>query len=484
MTPFYAPQGFLSGSLGRALLQYKHHKYRLLRLYTGPYSPAPAYNRFSHHHHPTDLPRRTITTITVTASSKMADTEVPSSPESSYSEPSIAGSPVSAMADGLTPYERRDKVTAAEIAKIEADDTLDEAAKIDAVAKIQGWFRGDTTIIDAFLAGELDEATAVERLAAPIEEAYSTANHGTAFYREEMVARNQRKYHSKEKAYEMWGPEQDFPEPSPEAAALPTTEGQLWDLWYGILHAAKRLPWTPVDAPSAQDKLVSLVRGLQSRAEPPAPAPMTAALQRNWIWQPGRLWGPLVMLGPSAREVWNDACGCGAGWSGVERRAWTRVNGFVARLTRAGGLGPDFRSYGAWALADAFEGPPLDGRGSHRSTTRPVQLRLCLAVAAAWVLVAGPRMYAARARPEPVDVLCPDGSGRPVVVPVDARGKALPWLHRGDDYAYCTARWDFWRRRFEREAANEEELTEDVRELCARSAEVIKELISSSMPST
>ncbi|KAI1635474.1 hypothetical protein F4809DRAFT_642476 [Biscogniauxia mediterranea] len=424
----------------------------------------------------------------------MADQDAPSSPESSYSEPSIAGSPVSAMADGLTPYERRDRETAAEIAKIEADDTLDEAAKIDAVAKIQGWFRGDTTIIDAFLAGEIDEATAVERLAAPIEEAYSTANHGTAFYREEQVARSQRKYHSKEKAYEMWGPEQDFPEPTPEAAALPTTEGQLWDLWYGILHAAKRLPWTsasPSD-PAPQEKLVSLVRSLKARPDPPAPSPLTVPVRRNWIWQPGTLWSDLVMLGPSAREVWNDSCGCGAGWSGVEQRAWTRANAFVARLTAL--RLADFRSYGAWALSDAFEGP-VDGRGSHRSTTRPVQLRLCVAVAAAWVLLAGPRMYAARALPEPADVRDGSGSGSGgggggagaggfVVVPLDARGKALPWLHKGDGYAYCTARWDFWRRRFEREAANEEELAEDVRELCARSAEVIKELISSSSSSS
>ncbi|KAI1488853.1 hypothetical protein F5X96DRAFT_671253 [Biscogniauxia mediterranea] len=422
----------------------------------------------------------------------MADQDVPSSPESSYSEPSIAGSPVSAMADGLTPYERRDRETAAEIAKIEADDTLDEAAKIDAVAKIQGWFRGDTTIIDAFLAGEIDEATAVERLAAPIEEAYSTANHGTAFYKEEQVARSQRKYHSKEKAYEMWGPEQDFPSPTPEAAALPTTEGQLWDLWYGILHAAKRLPWTsssPSDAPPPQEKLVSLVATLKARPDPPPPTPMTVPVRRNWIWQPGVLWSALVMLGPSAREVWNDACGCGAGWSDLEQRAWTRANAFVARLTALGLA--DFRSYGAWALSDAFEGPALDGRGSHRSTTRAVQLRLCLAVAAAWVLIAGRRMYDARALPEPADVLLPredgsdgEGGGGFVVVPLDARGKALPWLHRGDRYAYCTARWDFWRRRFEREAANEEELAEDVRELCARSAEVIKELISSSSSSS
>ncbi|KAI5925472.1 hypothetical protein F4810DRAFT_52213 [Camillea tinctor] len=404
----------------------------------------------------------------------MAEKEVPSSPGSSYSEPEpwIAGDPVSAMADGLTPFERRDREAAEKIAKIEADDALDEGAKIDAVAEIQGWFRGDTKIIDAFLAGEVDEATTVERLAAPIDEAYSTANHGTAYYREEQVARSQRKYHSKEKAYEMWGPEQDFPPPTDEASSLPTTEGQLWELWYSVLHASKRLPWRtpPSLASPAQTKLLSLILALRARPDPPSPSPLTVPLQRNWIWQSGRLWSALLMLGPSARESWNDGCGCGAGWSAVEQRAWANVNAFVARLTAA--RAADFRAYGVWALGDAFESA-VDGRGSHRSTTRAVQLRLYVTVAAAWVLLAGERMYADRARPEPADVVG-------VSVPADAKGKALPWLHKGEEYMYCTARWDFWRRRFEREAGNEAELGEEVRELCARAAETIKGLISSS----
>lgn len=45
-----------------------------------------------------------------------------------------------------------------------------------------------------------------------------------------------------------------------------------------------------------------------------------------------------------------------------------------------------------------------------------------------------------------------------------------------DKSTFCTARWKFWRRRFDQEAHNEE-LPREVRELAAKSAAQIQELL-------
>lgn len=118
-------------------------------------------------------------------------------PEESSSDESSGSLPI-----GLDDeYKEEDEA----IEKIMQDDTLDEPAKIDLIAEERGWFHSDTTIIDAFMAGELDAAAAAEKLAEPIDETYSTADHNRALYTEERVARTQRIYHSREKALEMVG---------------------------------------------------------------------------------------------------------------------------------------------------------------------------------------------------------------------------------------------------------------------------------------
>jgi uncharacterized protein YoaH (UPF0181 family) len=95
-------------------------------------------------------------------------------------------------------------------AKAVADDnSLEFGAKIDRLAEIRNWFCADTTTVDRYMSGKISTAEAVDILAKPIDEAYSTANAGTEYFRQERVARIQRKHHSPEKALELWGPEQD-----------------------------------------------------------------------------------------------------------------------------------------------------------------------------------------------------------------------------------------------------------------------------------
>ncbi|KAI8958917.1 hypothetical protein F5Y11DRAFT_351068 [Daldinia sp. FL1419] len=399
-------------------------------------------------------------------------TEGDKKPEGSWIEdeengalfPSPGGSPLFDGPETISPCLRRSIELTKKIEAIAEDDTLDERTKIDTIASLRNWFCGPTETVDAFLAGDIDAETAVEKMAKPIEEAYSTADHGKAYYTAEQTARNQRKHWEPEKALEMWGAEEDWPEPDASARNDDTnsTECYLWLLWYGILHAAKRIPWTDT---VQQERLITLVQTLKARPDPPPPSPMTIPLRRNWIWEKDTLWSSLSMLGPSARECWNDCCGCGAGWTVPEQHAWTNVNAWVARLV-ASKTSTMFSNYGEWALIDATETRPRD-EGLHVKAPPLTQAATHITVASVWLRIAGEYMWGER---DDGGVTAPGLS-----VDVGARENKLPWYgHKGaDKIRRCTARWDFWRRRFEVEAENGE-LPEEVRELARGSAEIIK----------
>ncbi|KAI1414564.1 hypothetical protein F5Y13DRAFT_17477 [Hypoxylon sp. FL1857] len=369
----------------------------------------------------------------------------------------LSMSPISSGPEYVPPRIRQEEE---DVERIVRDDTLDEPAKIDAIAKRRNWFIGDTTVIDAFLAGDIDAATAVETLARPIDASYSSADYGKALYSAERTARTQRGYHSPEKALEMWGPEEDIPKPGPETDELPTTEGQLWELWYGVFHAAKRIPWT--DA-ARQDKLVSLVQAFKARPNPRLPERASIPLRRDWIWDSGTLWSDLVMLGPSASEAWNDSCGCGAGWTEPEQHAYANFNAFVARLTASGTA--DFAVWGVGAFRVALESKP-GSTASHKAAPIQTQMRLLVTIAAIWIQIAGEHMWTKRR----------DGEGllsRDFQVELGTWERKLPWWNKRDVTMWCTARWKFWRGRFEQEASNEE-LDEKTRGLAKRAGEIIE----------
>ncbi|KAH7324520.1 hypothetical protein B0I35DRAFT_424371 [Stachybotrys elegans] len=314
------------------------------------------------------------------------------------------------------------------------DESMDESSKIDAIAEIRGWFRGGSPLVDAYLTEQISIAEAVVRITEPLEASWTTANFGTSYYHEEMIARTQRGYWTEEEALERWGPEEEFPKPTPINDEI-LAESQLWSLWYNILHAAKKLPWTDS---TQQEKLVALVKAIKSRPDPLPPNPMTIPLKRNWIWSEGKLWSNLLMLGPSARECWNDDCGCGAGWTVPEQHAWTNVNAFVARLVSSG-TAVTFDRYGRWAVEEALEVRPP--KATSRTVDEVTWRTLRLTVAVIWIEVAGRYMFSQREKGEPG----PD-------IDLNTRGKQVPWY--GVDNT-TSAQWRFWRRRFEQEAADE-----------------------------
>ncbi|KAM0296048.1 hypothetical protein ACHAPM_010557 [Fusarium culmorum] len=364
--------------------------------------------------------------------------------------------------------ERERELHEHETAKAVADDDkLEFGAKIDKLAKIRKWFSGDTLVLDRYLGGSLTLAETVDTIAKPIDVSYSSADFGQKYHEEEMCARTQRGFYSPEKALELWGPEEDYPEPQEEWDPSKSTESQLWKLWLSILHAAKRIPFTDE---THQEKLVDLVKAFKARSNPPPPEPMTIPLKRSWIWESGVLWTDLTVLGISVSETFNDVCGCGAGWLWPEQRACENLHAFLARLTSNG---INLSRIGV-SCVNALEQTPSPGYRPFPTPPISEVLSYDVTCAALWTIIAGKEVYS----------VYPDTRDERDIQVVDKiiglRDNKLPWKRSLNKYKgrarWETARKEFARRQFEEESRNEE-LSVQVRELAAKAAQAMVPLI-------
>ncbi|KAK7025043.1 hypothetical protein R3P38DRAFT_2952481 [Favolaschia claudopus] len=310
--------------------------------------------------------------------------------------------------------------------------------EIDEHAEKEGWFRPvfdqpPFTLILQYLTGTLSLEDTVTQLTNPINASYSSADSGNAIRQAESDATAQREFHSEAAARELWGdplPEDEVP--AEEVPDAPSTEGQLWELWYAVLHAAKRYPWRN-DENNAHDKLVALVAAIKRVPDPPLPPNANKALRGNWIWGTGTLWSDLVLLGASSREIWNDSPGTGAGYSDAAIVAWTNVNAFTARLTSEDVN--DYSLYAIWAMRDALETDPTK-KASEESGT---WLDACVPAAAAWILIWGRPMFERREVYERSPTR--GDPGRP--------GDLMVQRTKNKQSAWTSQRWAFWKARFE-----------------------------------
>ncbi|EZG56859.1 hypothetical protein GNI_100340 [Gregarina niphandrodes] len=227
-------------------------------------------------------------------------------------------------------------------------ETLDtvsaEADQIDAIAEARKWFRPDYSgsayqSILRYMKADLDLETEVETLAGPVDTSYSSG----------------------------------------DSPSVSSTEGLLWELWYSVLHTAKRTPW---DDQTAAGRLVGLVRALKARPDPALPAHLSEdalrALREDWIFASGKLWSQLSLLGASARESWNDGPDCTRPVTLPEVHAWTNVSAFVARLTQEDLT--NFSCYARWAAVDLLNPRYADARPH-------------VAAMAVWVIIAGEKLW-------------------------------------------------------------------------------------------
>lgn len=313
--------------------------------------------------------------------------------------------------------------TDSQVVRVAKDDSLSEPSKIDQIAKIRGWFSADTTVIDEYLAGKLSTAEAIEKLVKPIEEDDET----TDKVEDELDAGDEDESKSGDEV-EDW-----------------SKDWGLLDLWYSILHAAKRIP---AFQDGQQNKLVELLKGIEARPGPDKPL-------SSWG---GHSWCDLPEFGMSARENLNDACGCGAGWTTVEQHALENWSAFLARLTAASVA--DFRAYAVYSLRDAFETKEIDV-GSHQTTDAKTAHSHQVTLCSIWIKIAGRYVYERRTTDLAED--------KKLSFSLSARDKELPWYSRPTDLNISAERWRFWRLRAEEEAQSAD-LSDDAKQAAETTA--------------
>jgi len=228
-------------------------------------------------------------------------------------------------------------------------------------------------------------------------------------------------------------------EPDPDTAVKyrVSTEGGLGRLWFSLMHACRKTPWAGEGSGQLM-MLVKLVQTLKCRPNPPMPEGATLALLNDWVWESGQLWSNLTLLGPNARDSWNDAPGGTMGFTEPEIKAWERQNAYVAYLTATDTA--DFLNYGVWAMRDALEGGIAQIRELRRTPEmRAKQLEVTLGVVVVWLSIAGKEMYQWS-----VETAEPVGA-------VDS-GVLNAWRTSSE---ISDARWGYWKRRLAKFARDE-----------------------------
>jgi hypothetical protein len=340
------------------------------------------------------------------------------------------------------------------------DTVTDEREQLDAICEARGWSRVDKEtrdILDAFLAGTLSVKDTAERLAAPIDESYTSADAGRQFWEMEMTARACRPQCTPDEVERYWGEPVSMCEPDPAARHQASTEGGLSRLWMSINHASRKTPWFG-DESGRMLKLVQLVQTLKLRPNPPLPEGATPALRNNWVWESGELWPDLTLLGANMRESWNDAPGGTMGFTALETKAWERENAFVAHLTATDTA--CYLNYGIWAVRDALEGG-IARMNQVRCTPefKAKQLEVTLGVVVVWLSIAGKELYQ-----QSVETAEPGL--------VMENGMVAAWRTSTE---ISDKRWSFWKRRLAK-IAQDENLSAMSRFHAARAGEEMQRL--------
>lgn len=276
--------------------------------------------------------------------------------------------------------------------------------QVDAFAELRGCFGPNRdsspfATIKSHLAGEINISEAVNRIASSIEELFFTAEKGRALTSAPEAVKTENKSNSHD-----------------------SLEGEFWDLWYSVAHAAKRLPWETES--DQQEKLLELVKAIKARPNPVSPY-KKEEIEDSW---PGALttttlWSSLIMIGAAFRETWNDSPGGGSGLQPPEISAWANVNAFVARMVRDDVS--NFWIYCIWAMRDGLENQQDDS-----------MLDALVPAAVAWVMVLGKELYNKEEDLTPKE----KNQGNPAMGGYWYGEKEIPGFNR--------KRWGVWKERF------------------------------------
>ncbi|KAF9698560.1 hypothetical protein EKO04_003818 [Ascochyta lentis] len=213
----------------------------------------------------------------------------------------------------------------------------EEAEKIDEIAKIRGWFRPTENsvyypTIQNYLNGDLDLKTTTCTLFSPIDE---------------------------------------------KITAQQLDDVNFLDLWYSILHAARRKPFHAAQT-----------NGVKHEHYHAKVADVVSAFRSHRIPQHGEydyLYSAVTDFGLACREAYNDAPAASA--SDVEIDAWANLNFFYARVTEKGLL--DLSIHAIWSMRTALENEVMDD--AEGSAVQKYNVHV--PAAAAWVFGMGRALF-------------------------------------------------------------------------------------------
>jgi hypothetical protein len=290
----------------------------------------------------------------------------------------------------LTEQEQNRKIQ--EIAARDQED----AVQIDEIAKIRGWFRPEDDspfypIVQDYLAEKLTLDEAAKKLVTPIDE---------------------------------------------KIAAQRLDDVNYLDLWYSIIHSARRLNFRETNWHTV---LVDLVKAFKKHSIP-------GNEKYNYLYS------SLTDFGMACREAYNDRPEPGHA-SDVEITAWANMNFFYALLT--GQEVFDHSIYAIWSMRAALEESHADDRDS----TAAQKYDTYVPAAAVWAFGGFRVLFAKEEDLTPKD----KSHGNP------AKGGEL-WRGKAE---FSKERWYFWRERFA-EVAKMDDVSEQTRTVAKDAIEAME----------
>lgn len=272
----------------------------------------------------------------------------------------------------------------------------DDGVKIDQIARIRGWFRPVENshfyaIVQEYLDGKLKQDEACKNMFTPIDEKISTGR---------------------------------------------LDDVNFTDLWYSILHAARRTNYRDEDV---HQSITSLVAAFREHSIPNNE-------KYNYLYE------SLTDLHMTCREAYNDQPVPGSSFK-IESLAWSNLNFFLALLVRKKLV--DDSLFAIWAMRQALETPLNDDAES----TALQKYETYLPAAAVWVFGAHDTLYNKEEDLTPKD----KKHGNP------AKGGEL-WKGKAE---FSPMRWNFWKDRFA-EISKTDGLSEDIKDVAKDAVEFME----------
>jgi hypothetical protein len=267
----------------------------------------------------------------------------------------------------------------------------EQTAKIDQIAKVRGWFRPEDNspfyqIVQDYLAKSLTLDEATEKLFTPIDEKISAER---------------------------------------------LDDVNFMDLWYSIIHSARRIHFRE---PDSHNCLVFIVQAFKEHSIP-----------RNEKYD--YLYSSLTDLLIACREAYNDQPVPGLSFD-IEDTAWANMNFFFALIY--GKEIADNSLFAIWAMRQALETPHEDDE----QATAVQKYSTYVPTAAVWVFGGFRVLFETKKDLTPKD----KKHGNP------AKGGEL-WKGKAE---FSAERWNFWKERFA-EIGKMDEVSEQTR-IVARDA--------------